>query len=221
MSGIFKKVTFIATALITCSAFGRQVDHIEDVIRLEGWPDYIREKQEFDRLRKNGVRDLEKQKVEEKKQIQEGLQEYKAEKAKDKIITDDTGPEFYKYLSDRKAWKNNHEEARHQYKQEIEKSRLRVNIPLSEEEELGLVPMPERVPYEKRTLFPKSARNDLVPAPIPRGNNNRNTWEGSLPPPPPPPPPEFYESDIPPPPDIFDGAPPPPPPMFEDEPPGY
>lgn len=213
--------------ILQCVFFvhAREVDTLEDQIRLEGWGEYQKRKQDFEKERLTDKDDIKKSRQEWTESQKKALIEYRQEKSKQAVRMDESvSPEYKENIQSRLAWLNTLEKSRREFVTEKMKRRReqRKHITLSEEVELGLVPEGERAPWEKRdALAKKFAGSSLGGGPSFGGGGSGYSAPMAAPPPPPlPPPSEFYEPEIPPPPpppEFYDQDIPPPPPLFEGE----
>lgn len=200
------------------------MDTLEEQIRLEGWPSFQKEKKDFEKERLSDIDDVKKDRKTWAEAQKKALLEYRAEKSKQVQRMDESiSPEYQESVQDRLQWQGQLEKSRRAYVQEkISRRREQgKHISLSEEYELGLVPEPERVPWQKRGALASKYLGSASAA----GSSAAPSGGGSYSPPsnpspPPPPPPDFFEPEIPPPPpppEFFDSDVPPPPPLFEGE----
>jgi hypothetical protein len=202
-----------------------------DEKRLKGFQEDRREKNAWEQERRQSLRQHLKQQARWEYERLAGLQSDLQEKKKEQKLASDRGPLYRQWLKEKEAEIRDYEKAREQYLASQARSQRRLNTkrPVSELEELGLIPSiseAQRVAWDKRRWSeadlkksPDSRRNRLSSptgsssggAPPSYADPGNNSSSGS-----------FGNDDFPPPPpDFFDTAedlpPPPPPPGFDSD----
>jgi hypothetical protein len=210
------RIFFFALILLSLSAKSFAEEFSEEE-RLKGFAQHQQRNKEFSAKREAAADAVQKKRDEWEKQRQASVPEYKEWKAKQKQSLDETSPEYFEDLKQKKAQDLKLEEARKAYVKERDAKRAqrKATIKLTEEEEYGLNENPPRVDYRNRKpyggkpsgrggSFPSSRSGSIDFGNAPPAHSNEFGTS-----PPPPPTPEFFEPEIPPP-------PPPPPPEFEE-----
>jgi hypothetical protein len=207
---------FTGTLSLLCCVFllqpAARADEFSEAQRLLGFAEHKKRILEMDREREAHADEVKKQKQAWEIERLKALDAYKASKTQQAQSIDENSPQYLEDLEIKKKQAEQLEASRREYvvekslkRQELRK--LLSRIKLTEAEELGLVPEPERVDPSKRALYggkPSFAgKVDFAGTP----SDNRGSQ-----PPPPPPPPEFFEPEPPPPPPVA----PLPEPVFED-----
>lgn len=212
---IMKLIWIVCLILTHIQLSAREVDTVDDEIRLQGFSDHLAEDKALDRARQSGLSDHKKKNALWNDLKAADLQEYRIQKKAQAKTVDETGPEYREYLRNRSAVNAELEMNRKKYIQDKNKSREKNKrkIVLSEEKELMIYDETDRVDWRKRKFFGNIAGAGGASRP---SFNNMTDFA------PPPPPPGFFEAEPPPPPPVpfdpvFDNEVPPPPPMFEDD----
>jgi hypothetical protein len=191
---------------IASTVFAREVDSLEDAIRLKGFSEQLQDeaKAEAERLS-----DKSQVKVEEaswEKQKHQALAEYEVAKRHQARVVGEDGPDYQVYIQERQQDRKQHSLYRYYFVNERDQRRRleRSEIHLTEATEFGLDANEPRVDWKLRR-FGETAHSSTSSAST---SFSQPTWEA----PPPPPPPmyeqPYYEEMMP---------PPPPPPLFDDE----
>jgi len=209
-----KLVWIISLILINAQLSAREVDTLDEEVRIKGFSEHLAEDKALDRARQSGLDEHKKKNASWNDLKAADLQEYRTQKKVQAKTVDETGPEYREYLRSRAGVNAELEINRKKYIQDKKNSREKNKrkIVLSEEKELMIYEDTERVEWEKRKFFGQIAG----------AGGSRPSFNNATDFAPPPPPPGFFEAEPPPPPPVpfdpvFDNEVPPPPPMFEDD----
>jgi len=224
-----RRAVFFVILAIALSVKAREVDSKEDIERLSGFAQHQADQKKFEKER---LSDLHQVRASEKAwghQRDETLIEYQREKKKQQATLADTSHEYREDLREKLQFIDQEIKSRREYVQKRDQVRHeeKTEIHLTEAQELGLDPSPDRVDWKRRHFFAETGKALGGKAGGGASPSTENFSGGAGRPSgvPPPPPPEFYESEPPPPvPPIYDpGMPqgggfddPMPPPIFDD-----